>query len=104
MKNVDNYLSGAGNVLKQQLRLLWRFAIVVVAVLLFTSNYALAQKLGTSFSQYANEPGMEEWLPGALIPNNSQYYEGTSTLQRLVLVNIKPVTNPPTGKPNYHEL
>ncbi|ALW87024.1 hypothetical protein AUC43_19250 [Hymenobacter sedentarius] len=81
----------------------------MLAWLLLLSTGSMAQKTstssGSSFSQYANEPGKEQWIAGALIPNNSQYYEGTSTLQRLVLVNIPANPAPPLGKDGtYHEM
>src|SRR5688572_27091509 len=58
----------------------------LMLVTIFTANFNSFGQ-GVSFSQWANEtPG--SWIPGALIPNNSQYYEGSATLQRLVLVGI----------------
>lgn len=69
----------------------WHRFLLVAASLLLLSVSAQAQKTGfggTSFSQFANEPGKEQWLFGILNPNNSEYFEGTSTPQRLLLKDI----------------
>ncbi|MGV3529014.1 MAG: hypothetical protein ACO1OO_08980 [Flavisolibacter sp.] len=52
---------------------------------------------GTDFRQFANKPA-ESWINSILQQNNSAYYEGTSTLQRLVLVGI------PATSGNQHVL
>ncbi|MER2996237.1 T9SS type A sorting domain-containing protein [Pontibacter populi] len=102
MRNFNDYTSRIAYVLSKQLQLSWRLAMMISAFILLFSTNADAQKtketFGVSFSQYANEPTKEQWINGALIPNNSQYYEGTSTLQRIVLVNIKATPG------NTHEL
>ncbi len=75
--------------------------LALVAGFLLLSISAFAQKAtdkyqGVSFAQYANKN--LAWIPGILQSGKSEYYEGTSTLQRVVFVGI------PTTTGNNHEL
>ena len=47
----------------------------------------MAQPLKVDFKQFANDP-TETWINSILQENNSTYYEGSSTLQRIVFFNI----------------
>ncbi|MET3541246.1 hypothetical protein ABID22_001962, partial [Pontibacter aydingkolensis] len=55
MKNFSCYTSRTGNVLSQQLQLLWRYAMVVLAVFLMMSNSVHAQTVRSVFNLPAPE-------------------------------------------------
>ncbi|WP_114784191.1 T9SS type A sorting domain-containing protein [Botryobacter ruber] len=84
MEIFNNYSVRKTSALTKLLQKLNSISVFMFAGLLFISASSFGQ--GVSFSQWANEG--KQWVPGILNPNNSQYYEGTSTLQRLVLVGI----------------
>ncbi|EJF09298.1 hypothetical protein [Pontibacter sp. BAB1700] len=96
MENFNNYTGRARDARsKNKLLGLWRYAMVLVVGLLLITPYSFSQSI-TSFSQYANKN--KEWIPGILQSSKSDYYEGSSTLQRLVFVGI------PTAQNNQYEL
>ncbi|MBF9140923.1 T9SS type A sorting domain-containing protein [Hymenobacter properus] len=78
--------------------LLQRLLPLLCTVLLLGGAATASYGQSTDFRQFANEPGNEAWINSILQQNNSVYYEGTSTLQRLVLVGI------PTTSGNHHVL
>lgn len=91
MENLDNYTGRAeGARSKNKLLEFWRYAMVLVIGLFLISSFAQSQSI-TSFSQYANKN--EAWINGILQSNNSRYYEGTATLQRIVFVGVPTSTN-----------
>ena len=67
---------------------------LILFVVIFRS---VAFGQGVDFRQFANDP-TETWINSILNVNNSTYYEGSSTLQRLVFVGIKSTTG------NVHKL
>ena len=64
--------------------------MLLAFALLSVVTSAFAQ-VGTDFKQWGNVP-QRDWINSILQSNNSAYYEGSSTLQRIVLVGI-PATN-----------
>jgi hypothetical protein len=76
-------------------------SIMMLLILFLCSNFLSAQAV--DFSQAANNNGTlgdVQWINGILNNNNSKYYEGMSTFQRIVITNI-PSSNV-VGSPNTH--
>ncbi|MGX7668976.1 hypothetical protein, partial [Flavobacterium pedocola] len=61
-------------------------------LLLLFCGLGVYSQSGNDFKQFANDP-QEKWINSILQQNNSTYYEGTSTLQRFVLVGIPATAN-----------
>lgn len=64
-------------------------SVFFFAFLLLSAVQSIAQS--TDFRQLANK-APQSWINSILQQNNSTYYEGTSTLQRLVLVGVPSTT------------
>jgi hypothetical protein len=64
----------------------WRTITTVFITFFIFGNTSWAQST-VDFSQFANDPQVS-WINGILQQNNSTYYEGSSTLQRIVFLGI----------------
>ncbi len=81
---------------------LWLITPLFLMAMLMMNSSAFGQS--ADFTQAANEtkklgPGNLDWINSILNDNNSRYYEGMSTLQRLILVDIP---DNPAPNPNTH--
>jgi len=86
----------------------WRrkFRLVHLSLLVMLGAAAVSQAEagGVDFKQASNKNpavGNVVWINSILQQNNSRYFEGLSTLQRLVLLDIPPATG---DNPNRHAL
>ena len=78
-------------------------SFILLFILFLFSNFLSAQAV--DFSQGANNNGTlgnVEWINGILNSNNSKYYEGMATFQRLVITNIPPSTIANGGNSSKH--
>ena len=68
-----------------------RFFPLVLAVMLGATANPLVRAGGVDFKQASNRnpiPGNVIWINSILQQNNSRYFEGLSTFQRLVVLDI----------------
>ena len=84
---------------------LWLKYLALLCCALMFSFVTMAQKASVDFSQGSNNNlttlGEIKWINSILNNNNSKYYEGTSTLQRVLLNNV-PVSATSLGA-NVHK-